>query len=36
MQRLARAVADLSARFAPHDPHARPLTRALAPSTKRA
>lgn len=28
--RLSRQVADLSARFAPRDPHARPLTRALA------
>ena len=29
IQRLSRAVADLSARFAPRDPGPRPLTRAL-------
>jgi Fe-S-cluster containining protein len=27
---IGRRIADLSARFAPHDPHPRPLTRALA------
>jgi Fe-S-cluster containining protein len=27
IQRIARAVADLAARFAPHDPHARPFSR---------
>jgi Fe-S-cluster containining protein len=31
IQRLARRIADLSARFAPRDPGARPLTRALLP-----
>ena len=29
IQRLSRAIADLSARHAPRDPHARPLTGAL-------
>jgi Fe-S-cluster containining protein len=33
VQRLSRSVADLAARFAPRDPHARPLTRALATLT---
>ena len=30
IQRLSREIAALSARFAPRDPHPRPLTRALA------
>jgi Fe-S-cluster containining protein len=30
LRRLAHAIADLSARFAPQDPHPRPLTSALA------
>lgn len=29
VQRVSRAIADLSARFQPRDPHPRPLTRAL-------
>jgi Fe-S-cluster containining protein len=29
VQRISRQIADLSARFAPRDPHARPLTGAL-------
>jgi Fe-S-cluster containining protein len=29
VQRIARAVADLAARYAPHDPHARPFSRAV-------
>ena len=33
---IGRRIADLSARFAPRDPHPRPLTRALAPSESRA
>jgi uncharacterized protein len=31
IQRLSRAIADLSARFAPRDPGPRPLTKAIAP-----
>lgn len=30
LQRYGRAIADLAARYAPHDPHPRPLLRALA------
>ena len=33
VQRISRAIADLSARYAPRDPHPRPLTRALAERT---
>ncbi|MGH7440497.1 MAG: hypothetical protein ACRENE_32815 [Polyangiaceae bacterium] len=32
---LGRRIADLSARFAPRDPHPRPLVRALVPATRR-
>lgn len=31
VQRISRAIADLSARFAPRDPGPRPLTKALVP-----
>ncbi len=31
---IGRRIADLSARFAPEDPHPRPLTRALASSSR--
>ena len=34
VNRVARDVADLAARFAPRDPHARPLTRALSGRTR--
>jgi Fe-S-cluster containining protein len=35
LQRVARAIADLSARYAPRDPHARPMTSAIASLAKR-
>jgi Fe-S-cluster containining protein len=34
IQRISRAIADLSARFSPRDPGPRPLLRALASSTE--
>jgi uncharacterized protein len=34
LREIGRRIADLSARFAPHDPHPRPLARALAPGRR--
>jgi hypothetical protein len=36
LHRIGRRIADLSARFAPHDPHPRPLVRALVGAGRKA